>query len=77
MQVSTMHVLTPSQDEVIYLHHDDIVNSKCPIKLNRLTSSDIADLTQVLTPKLDDQEDVVEDPNWPPKKACKMIIKTT
>ena len=63
--------LTPSQDELTYLHHDDIVNTKCSVKLNRLTSSDIADFTQVLTSKPDNHGDTAQDPNWPPKKCFK------
>ena len=62
--------LTPSQDEVIYLHHDDIINRKWTVKLNRLTTSEIADTSQISTGDKDDQEDVA-DPNWPPKKKVK------
>ena len=68
--------LTPSQDEVIYLHHDDIVKTKCSIKLNRLTSSDIADFKQVLTSEPDNHGDTAQDPNWPPKK-CQTFVMTT
>ena len=62
--------LAPSQDEVIYLHHDDIVNTKCTVNLNRLTPSEFSDLTQRSTAELDNQDNVA-DPNWPPKKKVK------
>ena len=62
--------LTPSQDEVLYLHHDDIINRKCTVNLNRLTTSEIADITQISTGDKDDQGDVA-DPNWLPKKKVK------
>ena len=71
--------LNPTEDDILYLHHDDIVNTRCSIKLQKLTSSDIADYMSIQSAYKKDNDipddfadDIaIDDPNWPRKKPVK------
>ena len=73
-------ILNVEQDDIIYLHHKDIVNHTCAVKLDKLSQTDVCLAHAALcdpAPSLETPtgeskiKDIDTDPDWPVKKQKK------
>ena len=73
-------ILTVEQDDIIHLHHKDIVNCTCSVKVDKLSQTDVCIACVALcqpAPSLDKLsgdptiKDIDIDPDWPVKKQKK------